>query len=573
MRVIGQVLFPFYKRYPILTGAGLLLVAASAALALLPGWMTGEVVNHLQQILPSQSLEEVFLPILLALGGVWLLAIVRVFTMVGMRLTLVVVSRRIERDHRKGLFEHLLHWDWQTLQRYPTGELMTYFTEDLNRLRNFTGPVILYGTHVFFMVAFTGILMLFTAWKLALAALLPLCLIVPLSYHLRMQALLRGHKQQEAFAWLSAFLQQVYPYLRPLRAMADPLALSEEWRRRVENHAEASLSVTRIEALLQPLTTLFVGVSLTIVLIYGGLQVIEKRLPLGIVAAFSVYVLQLMHPLGSLGWLMSILQQAKASAERLLQLQEAKGIITYPPISRATPQHNGWHWTGVYFGHEAGTWLFENFSGHIAPGEKIALSLPTASGKTTLARLLIRQLEPQKGEIFFGEVPLRALSYADLRRIIGYVPQQPLLLSSTIIENLRIAAPQASQKSLWQALEWAGLAEEVAGLPQGLHTPLGVWGQQVSGGQRQRLALAIVLLQRPQALILDETFAPLDSEKIREILMHLQHHFSQATWLIITHRQEVRPFVERWETDFQTFSTESQEIGAMWRDRRPSGRI
>jgi len=210
-----------------------------------------------------------------------------------------------------------------------------------------------------------------------------------------------------------------------------------------------------------------------------------------------------------------------------------------------------------------GPWLFERFSGRIAAGEKIALSLPMGTGKTTLARLLVRQLDPVSGEVFFGDVPLRSLSREDLRRWIGYVPQQPILLSGSIADNLRLARPDASPHELWQALEWAGLAEEIAALPQGLRTDIGVWGQQISGGQRQRLALAMVLLRKPQALILDETFAPLDSEKIHEILTHLKKHFDSATWLFLTHRQEVKPFVDIWaETLQEAFSSRESEIGA-----------
>lgn len=563
MKPLIHLLWPFYRRYWLLGVIGIFCVALVNILALYPAWVTGQVIDVLTQAERAPSLWEGLKPILAYIGGLFVLAGLRSFFMVAMRLTLVVLSRRVERDHRSLLLDKLLQWDLSTLNRHPLGELMTYFTEDLNRLRNFTGPVILYGLQVLFLIAFTGALMLYTDPELAAMSLLPLLLAGPFSYFLRRQALERGHKQQEAFAALSAFLQQVYPFLRPLRAMADPFALSRQWEKRIQHHRETSLAVARVEAYLQPLTVFFVGFSLTIVLIYGGIQVAKGQITLGVVGSFSLYLLQLLFPLGALGWLMSLIQQARASAERLLRLQAIQPVLSYPTRSRKEPAHAGWRWEKLSFRYEeTSPWVIEKASGFIAPGEKVVFSLPMGCGKTTFARLLVRQLDPVEGQICFGEVPICHLSRAVLRQHIGYVPQQPLLLSGTIVEHLRLVEPSASLKELWRALEWAGLAEEVSALPHGLHTEIGVWGQQVSGGQRQRLALAMTLLRRPKALILDETFAPLDSEKIREILSHLQKHFGSATWVFFTHREEVLPFIDRKEESFASYSFSSRKSGA-----------
>ncbi|MCS7152993.1 MAG: ABC transporter ATP-binding protein/permease [Bacteroidia bacterium] len=562
MRVLIKLLFPFYRPYWKLFLGGVLSVAAVNALALFPGWTTGKVIDLLVQVSRASELGVVLLPVAGYLGVLWGMGLLRAFLMVAMRLTLVVVSRRVERDQRAYMAEQLLSWDLSTLQKHPIGELMTYFTEDLNRLRNFTGPVILYGLQVLFLLLFTGTMMIMTHAKLAFFSLAPLLLLGPLSYVLRKKALERGHLQQAAFAHLSAFLQQVYPYLRPLRAIAKPTALAAEWEKRTNRHTQASLAVASIEGYVQPLTTLLVGVSLTIVIIYGGLSVMAGEITLGTVGAFSLYVLQLMFPLGALGWLISLIQQARTSAERILTLTSIQPQLVYPRISTAQPKHAGWSWENLGFFHEPEKWIFRGLWGEIPSGAKVVLSMPMGAGKTTFARLLARQIDPAEGQIYFGGVPLQALSRSDLRKVIAYVPQQPVLFSGTIIENLRLVKPEASFAEIWQVLEWAGLAEEIQALPKGLQTDIGIWGQQVSGGQRQRLALAMALLKQPKALILDETFAPLDGEKIREILTYLRRHFSEATWLILTHRQEVRPYVDDWLTDFYALSPRGSEMGA-----------
>ncbi|MCS7188659.1 MAG: ABC transporter ATP-binding protein [Bacteroidia bacterium] len=563
MNPLIRLLWPFYQKYKLLGIAGILFVAAVNLLALYPGWVTGKIIDILTEMSRASSYLEALRWIGLYLGSLFLFSLLRAALMVGMRLTLVVLSRRVEREHRAYLLERIFQWDFSTFRKYPIGELMTHFTEDLNRLRNFTGPVILYGLQVVFLTLFTAAMMFYTNWKLACLSLFPLGLIGPLTYALRRQAIKRGIAQQAAFAQLSAFLQQVYSYLRPLKAIADPSALSAKWHQLSKTHKEASLSVTQVETYLQPLAMLFVGLSLTSVLIYGGILVAKGQVSLGIVSAFSLYILQLMFPLGAIGWLISLVQQARVSAERLLALQELMPEIVFPSISLRSPSSSAWQWEGLSFRYTDGqSWLFKDFSGRIESAQKIALSLPIGAGKTTLARLLTRQLDPQKGRIFFGGVPLVELSRRDLRRWIGYVPQQPVLLSGSIIQNLRWVKPEASIKELWSVLEGVGLAEEIHALPKGLHTDIGVWGQQVSGGQRQRLALAMVLLLRPMALILDETFAPLDTEKIQEILTYLKANFGHATWLVFSHRIEVRPFVDVWGESFQILSSSPREIGA-----------
>lgn len=558
-----KLLWPEYRRYWKLLGMGVLFVALVNALALYIPWATGGVIDTLWAIQKARAFGEVVPTLGWLLGSMLLASLVRGALMVGMRQTLVVLSRRIERDQRETLIRHLLEWDLRTVERFSVGELMTYFTEDLNRIRNFTGPAVLYGLNAFFLLVFTSVLMLYTSPALAIAALLPLVFLPPLTYYLRQRALALGLRQQAEYAKVSGFLQQVLPYLRALRALSVPAFLERQYGRLSELHRRASLSVARTEAYLQPLTYLFVGLSMTIILLFGGYRVIRGEETLGTVGAFSLYLIQLLFPLGAVGWLMSLYQQAQASAERLLALLAQKGTSLEPKAFwiKKPDLLIAWRWEnlGYAYPHAAQTgaaafegssqephWVFRGLRGALAAGQHVVLAAPLASGKTTLARLLVRQMDPTEGRIWLADKDLRQYSSRFLREKISYVPQEPVLFEGTLADNLRWVAPQASRRELWRALEWAGLSEEVQSLPKGLLTPIGEWGQRVSGGQRQRLALAMGLLRAPQALILDDIFAPLDSEKIVEILHHLQKHFGHLTWLLISHRTEVRPYGEVW---------------------------
>ncbi len=546
MHSLVRFLLPYYRQHWGLFIAGVGFVVAVNLLALYAPWATGYLIDKLIAFSREGGLGAHAKELGLLLASILGSALIRGALMVGMRQTLVVLSRRAENAQRKDLVERLLSWDIPTLQRFSGGELLTYFTEDLNRIRNFTGPVILYGLNAFALLVFTGGLMLMTAPELGLAALLPLAILPLITYYLRRKALALGHTQQAAFAHLSNYVQQIFPYLRALRALARPEFLQQEMARRSEGYRQASLAVARIEAYLQPLTYLFIGVSLSVVLLYGGYQVMEGRQTLGTISAFSLYLLQLLFPLGALGWLFSLIQQARASAERLMQVLSVQPALSYP-TSTTLPARPSYRWENLGYRYDPkGEWVFRGLYGEVRASEHLGIAAPLGSGKTTLARLLIRQMDPTEGEIMLGDRPLRSYSLSALRAYIGYVPQEPVLFEGSIADSFRLVKPAASWKEIWEALAWAGLEEEVRNLPRGILTSVGEWGQQVSGGQRQRLALALMLIRRPKILILDDLFAPLDSQKIVEILENLRQHFGQATWIIFTHRQEAQGYLHAW---------------------------
>ncbi len=546
MQSLLRFLLPYYRQHRGLFVGGVLFVVAVNLLALYAPWATGHVIDKLIEFSREGGLWAHKGELGLLLASILGAALVRGALMVGMRQTLVVLSRRVENAQRRDLVERLLSWDLPTLQRFSGGDLLTYFTEDLNRIRNFTGPVILYGLNALALLLFTGVLMVGTAPDLGLAALLPLAILPLVTYYLRQKALHLGHVQQSAFAHLSGYIQQIFPYLRALRALARPEFLRREMERRSESYRQASMAVARVEAYLQPVTYLFIGVSLSIVLLYGGYQVMQGHQTLGTISAFSLYLLQLLFPLGALGWLFSLIQQARASAERLMQVLSVEPAISYP-TSVIWPARPAYRWENLGYRYDTkGEWVFRGLRGEVRPGEHLGIAAPLGSGKTTLARLLIRQMDPTEGEIWLGDRPLRSYSLSTLRSYIGYVPQEPVLWEGSMADSFRLVKPEASRKEIWEALEWAGLAEEVRALPKGILTPLGEWGQQVSGGQRQRLALALTLIRRPQVLLLDDPFAPLDSQKIQEILENLQRHFGKATWIIFTHRKEAQSYLHTW---------------------------
>ena len=546
MQSLIKFLLPYYRQYRSLFVGGVLFVIAVNLLALYAPWATGHVIDKLIAFSREGGLWAHRGELGLLLASILGAALVRGALMVGMRQTLVVLSRRVENAQRKDLVERLLSWDLPTLQRFSGGDLLTYFTEDLNRIRNFTGPVILYGLNALALLIFTGVLMVATAPELGLAALLPLAILPLVTYYLRRKALHLGHAQQAAFAYLSGYVQQIFPYLRALRALARPEFLRQEMGRRSESYRQASLAVARVEAYLQPITYLFIGVSLSVVLLYGGYEVMQGRQTLGTVSAFSLYLLQLLFPLGALGWLFSLVQQARASAERLMQVLSVEPAIAYP-ASVIWPARPAYRWEKLGYRYDTkAEWVFRGLQGEVRAGEHLGIAAPLGSGKTTLARLLVRQMDPTEGHIWLGDRPLRSYSLSTLRSCIGYVPQEPVLWEGSIADSFRLVKPEASRKEIWEALEWAGLAEEVRALPKGILTPVGEWGQQVSGGQRQRLALALTLIRRPRILLLDDPFAPLDSQKILEILDNLQRHFGGATWIIFTHRQEARGHLHTW---------------------------
>ena len=464
------------------------------------------------------------------------------------RPMLLGFARAAERDFRGRIFDHLQRMHLGFLDDNAPGELMARATNDLNNIRMATGMGMVAAIDGVVMGLAALGFMLYISPLLTLLAVLPMPAVVLLT---RMQSR-RMHKcytdVQESFAALTEQVREALSGIRLVKAYG--LAGRELGRlaRSGRRHLELNLNLARLLGLFFPMMTLFTNLSLAVVLMAGGPLTVFNRITAGDFVAFSAYLNMLTWPMMALGWVVSLMQRARSSLQRVDEILEARPQVSDPERPAALPAGAplDLEVRNLSFSYPGGQGpVLHEVSLDLPAGASLALVGRIASGKSTLLSLLTRLYEPPPGTVFLAGVDVRELRQADLRARVVLVTQEAFLFSATVRANLAMGKPQASEAELWAALEAAGLSQEVASLPQGLDSQLGEKGHSLSGGQRQRLALARALLLDPPVLLLDDPLSAVDTETEGEILASLARVRRGRSTLMVSHRLASVAFADR----------------------------
>lgn len=452
-----------------------------------------------------------------------------------MRVILIGISRDIEYDLRNDLFAHLLTLSPDYYARTRTGDLMARATNDLNAVRMMLGPGLMYWfeTSLTFLLAVT--VMLSVDWQLTLLSLIPAPLVSLAVFWFGRLIHNRFERIQEMYSDISSRVQESLAGVRVLRAYVQEQAELLRFERLNRNYIAQNLRLARISGAFLPLLQALVGLTFLIVLWAGGSRVLSGRISLGSFVMFSTYMGMLIWPMIALGWVVNLIQRGNASLGRIRQVLAERPAIAAPPAPRPVPEKADIELRAVSVLYPGGRAL-DQVSLRIRSGETLAIVGRTGSGKSTLVRLLPRLLDPDEGQVLLGGVDLRDLDPAALRRRIGMVPQETLLFSATLAENIAFGVEQADQERILWAARQAGLGPDLAGFPQGLETLIGERGLTLSGGQKQRTAIARAILRDPEILILDDALSSVDTLTEERILRGLAEIMRGRTTILISHR-------------------------------------
>ncbi|MFZ5587404.1 MAG: ABC transporter ATP-binding protein [Thermodesulfobacteriota bacterium] len=457
-------------------------------------------------------------------------------------------SREVERDLRQRLFSHLQRMHLSYLAEHPPGELMARATNDLNSIRMASGIGLVAAVDGLIMGCAAVGFMLYISPLLTVLALLPMPLVVILTRRKSRSLHRRYNQVQDAFGRLTEQAREALAGLRLVKTYG----LAGRESARLLDHGRAYLDVNlglaRDLALFFPLMTLLTSLSLAVVLGAGGWLTLLGRITAGDFVAFSAYLGMLTWPMMALGWVVSLVQRARSSLERVDAVLSARPAIAdpaepLPPPSDPAPGLELRDLTFTYPG--AARPALDGVSLAAEAGATTALVGPVASGKSTLLLLATRLHDPPAGALRLGGVDVRRLRQADLRALVGMAPQEAFIFSASLRENLLLAKPDAGDDELWAALKAAELADEARALAQGLDTILGERGHTLSGGQRQRLALARALLADPPVLLLDDPLSAVDTETEQRILANLDRLRAGRTTLVVSHRLKSVAFARR----------------------------
>jgi ATP-binding cassette subfamily B protein len=530
-----RIAAPYYKPYWIPFTIGLLIVVASSAITSVIPWLLRRAVDAIGAGAPLGTIWRLS-------GLIVLAAIVGGAFRYGMRELINGVSRWIEYDLRNDLFMHLETLDSAYFAQTRTGDIMARLTNDLSAVRMAVGPAVMYLANTVTGALFALVFMLRIDIRLTLLALVPLLVLPVLTIRMGKAIHDRFEAVQEHFSTLTTRAQENLSGARIVRAYRQEAAEIARFGAINEQYLTLNMSLVRLWGTLNPLFAFFGGLGAVVVLGVGGSLTIRGTISVGSFVAFGMYLTMLTWPMIALGWVVNLFQRGDASMGRLAEILDVRpAIFGEEPVLRLPPAVSGRtiEFRNVGFHYPSDPvdkprWVLRNVSFTVPAGATFGVVGATGSGKSALIDLIPRMYDPQEGEILIDGVPTRRIAPEDLRREIGFVPQESLLFSDTVGSNLSYGTSD-SDSAEWAATV-AQLDQTISEFPGKYETILGERGINLSGGQKQRASLARALARKPSIVLLDDALSAVDTHTEAEILRALREAMAGRTAMIASHR-------------------------------------
>lgn len=465
-----------------------------------------------------------------------IIAILRGFFLFLVRQTLIIMSRHIEYDLKNEIYVHYQQLPLSFYRRNNTGDLIARISEDVNKVRLYIGPAIMYGLNMIILGIILLPIMFSISVKLTLYALIPLPILSISIYFVNNVINKRSEEIQESLSDLSTFVQEAFSGIRVLKSFAREADSHSKFTKESDRYKLKSLQLTQVDAMFFPLIMSLIGLSTILTVFFGGQEVINGTLTIGNIAEFILYVNLLTWPVTALGWVTSIIQRAAASQKRINEFLNTKNdIISTQNIEKEIEGDLVFKEVSYIYS-DSGIRALEHISFSVKPGESLAIIGTTGSGKSTIASLISRMFDPTSGQILIDGTDLKHYRPQKLRDQIGIVPQDVFLFSDTISNNVAFGLNHLHEEKAIDALKNADLYNSVMEFPKQLKTILGERGITLSGGQKQRLSIARAIAKNPKVLILDDCLSAVDTKTENNILNNLQHIMKGRTSIIISHR-------------------------------------
>lgn len=530
------VLNRFFFRYKWHFSAGLLFVALSTIFGTWQGIIIRKGTNRVTQLFINGGTFESseFLRYGLTLIG---LAVTSGVFMFLMRQTIIVMSRHIEFDQKNEIYTHYQQLDASFYKKHTTGDLMNRISEDVSKVRMYTGPAIMYLANTLVTTITVVGFMLQVNTKLTLLVFAPLPILSFLIYKVSDRISKQGAKVQEELGHLTTQAQESFSAIRIIKSYAREAFFAGQMNERGEQYKKTALKMAALEAVFSPVMALMVGMSVLLTVWYGGKLVIQGEIDHGNITEFIFYVYRLTWPFASLGWVTSLIQRAAASQKRINEFLDQQPQIINSGQNH-TPINGSIRFQNVHFTYpENKVIALKNISFELKAGQTLGITGPVGSGKSSLLALISRQYDATRGNILIDDQNVREHDLYKLRKSTGVVPQDVFLFSDTIFQNIAFGShDQVSAADANLAAQNAGVYNNIMGFPQQFETLVGERGVTLSGGQKQRISIARALIGQPRILLLDDCLSALDSETEALILANLKEVMQKKTSIIVSHR-------------------------------------
>ena len=517
---------------------GILITILSKILALQIPKIIGRSLNSVElyikgDILDKSIVKEHLLWNIFLIIGISIFAGFLTFIM---RQMIIVTSRLIEFDLKNEIYKQYQRLSINFYKKNRTGDLMNRISEDVSKVRMYFGPAVMYSMNMIFLfiVGFTQ--MIKSDPTLTLYTLIPFPILSISIFYISKIINKRSTIVQEYLSRLTTYNQEFLSGINVVKSYGiEPMVIAG-FDELSDKSKEKNISLYKIQALFFPLMILLIGISNLTVIYIGGKQYINGEIPIGVIAEFILYVNMLTWPVAVVGWVTSMIQQAEASQKRINEfLKEVPDIQNNTKKSFKIKGDIDFKNVSLVYD-DTKIKALKNISFSVKKGETIAILGKTGSGKSSIVNLITRLYDVYEGIIQIDNTPIKEVNLIDLRKAIGFVPQDPFLFSDSITNNIKFGQEQATKHEIISAAKKAVVHENIERFKDKYDTILGERGVTLSGGQKQRVSIARAIIKNPKILVFDDCLSAVDTETEERILANLESVSKDKTTFIISHR-------------------------------------
>ncbi|GDX44161.1 ABC transporter [Bacteroidota bacterium] len=476
---------------------------------------------------------------LILFAGLLLLtfALLRGFFMFLMRQTIIVMSRQIEFDQKNEVYAHYQKLDALFYKVHATGDLMSRMSEDVSRVRMYTGPALMYLVNLVVLIGFSLFYMFSKDPLLSVYVLAPLPLLAVAMYFVNTYIIKKSESIQSQLSELTTIAQESYSGIRVIKSFFQEQHTWRHFNDKSEQYRKSGLSLSTVEAVYFPVIGLLIGLSTLLTIYIGSIYQLEHKISSGTIAEFVVYINMLTFPVSAIGWVVSNIQRAAASQKRLNEFLQVAPRIENAANPAKISEIKEMRFQSVDFVYEhTGIHAVKHFSLTVQKGEKIAIIGKTGCGKTSIAQLMLRMYDVNKGTILINGKDISGIDIYSLRELVSYVPQDVFLFSDSIEQNIAFGADDLNAIGIQDAAKAAMMDTEIGKLSNAYQTTIGERGVTLSGGQKQRISIARALSKPADLYIFDDCLSAVDTQTEQQISENLATYLDGKTSIFITHR-------------------------------------
>ncbi|MCB4942613.1 ATP-binding cassette domain-containing protein [Streptococcus mutans] len=509
---------------------GILALSLVSVLNLIPPKVMGHVIDHItnRNLNKEMLLWDLFYLLLSA------------FAMYGLRyvwrIYILGTSYRLGQIMRSRLFEHFTKMSPSFYQKYRTGDLMAHATNDINSLTRLAGGGVMSAVDASITALVTLMTMFFSiSWQMTLVAIIPLPLMALATSRLGRKTHESFKRSQAAFSELNNKVQESVSGIKVTKSFGYQTNELASFQETNDMTFAKNMITMKYDSMFDPLVLLFVGASYALTLLVGAFFVKNGQVTVGSLVTFVTYLDMLVWPLMAIGFLFNIVQRGAVSYERIMDLLSQKSDITDPKHPLTKIENGSLEYDIDRFAYEKEATLKDvHFA--LKKGQTLGIVGQTGSGKTSLLKLLLREYDVNQGTIKLNGHDIRQYRLADLRSLIGYVPQDQVLFAMSILDNIRFGDPSLTFTAVEGATKLSQVYDDIVAMPQGFDTIIGEKGVSLSGGQKQRIAMSRAMILNPDILILDDSLSAVDAKTEHAIIENLKKTRQDKTTLITAHR-------------------------------------